>query len=66
MDLVKTYDLAKWNETGSESAEGVYRVVKYYDNGTYIRVSTDQMPDDGLSAFDDVKQVLAEAVGTAE
>lgn len=66
MDLVKTYDLANWNETGSESADGVYRVIKHYDNGTYIRVSTDQMPDDGLSAFDDVKQVLAEAVGTAE
>lgn len=66
MDLVKTYDLAKWNETGSESAEGVYRVVKYYDNGTYIRVSTDRMPEDGLSAFNEVKQVLADAVGTAE
>ena len=66
MDLVKTYDLAKWNETGSESAEGVYRVVKYYDSGTYIRVSTDQMSENGLSAFDAVKQVLADAAGAAE
>jgi len=66
MDVVKTNDLASWNETGSESAEGVYRVVKYYDNGTYIRVSTDRMPEDGQSAFNAVKQVLADAVGTAE
>lgn len=66
MDLVKTYDLAKWNETGSESADGVYRVIKYYDNGTYIRVSTDRMPEDGLSAFDAVKQVLADAAGAGE
>ena len=66
MDVVKTYDLASWNETGSESAEGVYRVVKYYDNGTYIRVSTDRMPEDGLSAFNEVKQVLADAAGAGE
>ncbi len=65
MDAVKTYDLAKWNETGSESADGVYRVIKYYDNGTYIRVSTDRMPEDGLSAFDAVKQVLTAAVNGA-
>ena len=65
MDLVKTYDLASWNETGSESAEGVYRVVKYYDSGTYIRVSTDRMPKDGLSAFDAVKQLLTAAVNEA-
>jgi hypothetical protein len=66
MNLVKTYDLAKWNETGSESAEGVYRVVKYYDSGTYIRVSTDRMPEDGQSAFDAVKQLLTDAIGAAE
>ena len=65
IDLVKTYDLASWNETGSESADGVYRVIKYYDNGTYIRVSTDRMPEDGLSAFDAVKQLLAAAVNEA-
>ncbi len=66
MEAVKTYDMASWNENGTESADGVYRVVKYYDSGTYIRVSTDRMPENGRSAFDAVKQVLADAAGTAE
>ncbi len=58
MELVRKYNMQDWEE--GTGLSGKKYVVKFSDNGKMIRVSSDQMPDNGVEAFDAIGSVLSE------
>ena len=58
MELVRKYNMQDWEE--GTGPDGKKYVVKFSDNGKMIRVSSDEMPDNGREAFDAIRSLLAE------
>lgn len=56
MRIVNKSNMQKW-EKGS-GLNGKRYVVKFYNDGEMIRVSSDDMPENGREAFESVRQVL--------
>lgn len=61
MTLVENYDMANW-EKGSAN-DGKQYVVKFEKDGEFVRVSSDEMPADGMKAFGDISRELWNAWG---
>ena len=60
MAVVEKYQIASWNE-GSAMAGKLY-VVKFWQDGNFLRVSSDVMPmEDGPSAFGEIANILGRA-----
>ena len=59
--LIEKHGTDRWNGMKNAiCADGALTVVKYYDNGSYIRVSTEEMPSDGQEFLDSIAKVMAE------
>lgn len=57
--VIDRYAMKNWNSgKGSGGGPGVYYVCKFYRNGELVRVSSDQMPEDGRDAFAELKALL--------
>ena len=56
MDMVKKYRMRKWKK--GSGLRGMMYVVKFMDEGEMIRVSSDDMPDNGLEAFNSIRGIL--------
>ena len=41
------------------SADGILTVCKYYSNGEYVRVSTEEMPQNGTEILDSIADVMS-------
>ncbi len=59
MKLVKKYKMRKWKD--GSGLRGMRYVVKFMDDGEFKRVSSDDMPENGRKAFDEIHGVLGEA-----
>ena len=59
MDAVDRYNMRKWKDGIAITGE-VY-VVKFREADRMIRVSSDDMPEDGLQAFGEIEKILAKA-----
>lgn len=60
MAIIESYDLSDWNNIRNPaSVDGAVTVCKFFDGDTYVRVSTDSMPEDGIKVLDMIKEVLA-------
>ncbi|MCQ2431935.1 MAG: hypothetical protein MJ175_04950 [Clostridia bacterium] len=67
MGLVGEYGMEHWGELSGEALDGKQYVVKFRDqNDTLIRVSSDNMPENGTSAFGAVRQAMWSAVEAAK
>ena len=53
----------RWNDLDDcITIDGEVYVCRFYRNGQVVRVSSDNMPEDGYRAFNDVRQTLASFV----
>ena len=67
MRAVKKHKMAKWNDRDGVGMTGAITVVKFRnDDGDYIRVTSEHMPEDGQSAFNEIYSILSGAVAGAE
>ena len=67
MRAVRKRKMDKWNDMEGWGITGAIRVVKFRnDDGSYTRVTSEHMPEDGQSAFDEIYSILCEAVAEAE
>jgi len=67
MRAVKKHKMAKWNDRDGVGMTGAVTVVKFRgDDGDYIRVTTEHMPEDGQSAFNEIYSILRDALSEAE
>ncbi|MEE0843284.1 MAG: hypothetical protein U0L75_03040, partial [Ruminococcus sp.] len=59
-EVIKKGKFAKWNEKYSDTAlDGGMTAVKFRnDDGSYTRVSTDAMPDDGLRQMGEIAAII--------
>ena len=61
MQVVKKYEMEKWNDSPGVGMCGAITVVKFRDAaGQLIRVSSDHMPDGGEQAFAEIRDILGE------
>ncbi len=60
LEIINRFRLGEWSKLNNPtSLSGVVKVVKYRtENGGYIRVSSDKMPEDGERAFDELEKAL--------
>ena len=59
--IMENYDMRHWEEMDDTvSLDGVLKSCKFYDNGTYVRVSTEQMPEDGENALAEIRLTLGD------
>lgn len=58
--MIDSAKMREWNDTAPDSAiDGAVTAVKFRDDdGSYIRVSTDKMPEDGTRSMDSIKVIL--------
>ncbi|MCR5282430.1 MAG: hypothetical protein K6E18_03600 [Lachnospiraceae bacterium] len=62
MHIVRSRGCADWNE--NKGVEGTYYVLKFPDGkGNMVRVTSDEMPGDGMETISLLKGVLSEAFG---
>ena len=67
MRAVKKHKMAKWNDRDGVGMTGAITVVKFRgDDGNYIRVTTENMPEDGEEAFGEIYNILTDALGKAD
>lgn len=67
MRVVKKHKMAKWNDRDGVGMTGAITVVKFRgDDGIYIRVTTENMPEDGASAFNEIYSILTDALSKAD
>ena len=59
MDLVKRNKMLKWKD--GRGLNGKRYVVRFMSSGELIRVTSDDMPDNGLEAFYEIENVLSTA-----
>lgn len=58
-DIIEKHRLHSWNEMeDAVSLDGVLTVCRYYDSGSYIRVSTEQMPENGQQIMDSIGNAM--------
>lgn len=67
MKIVDKYALTKQSDERAQPIDGRINVIKFLDNeGTMIRISSDNMPKNGDKAFNEVRKVLMEYLAIAE
>ena len=61
-EVIDSAKMRKWDKIGKDDPiDGAQTVVKFKDdNGSYIRVSTDKMPENGEQSMNRIKTILAE------
>lgn len=58
--LIEKHQLDSWNTMKNPvSADGMLAVCKYYSNGEYVRVSTEEMPENGAEILDRIAGVMS-------
>ena len=61
MEVICTYGMNGWNSREGSGISGKLYVCKFREGGSLVRVSSENMPDDGLEAFDAVWEVMEKA-----
>ena len=62
---IKKHRLDCWNGMkNSVSLDGTLVVCKYYSNGEYIRVSTEEMPENGETVLKNISDIMSEFINT--
>ncbi len=57
--VIREGDMRNWGDGGA-ALDGVLKVCKFYDHGSYIRVSTEVMPDEAFDTYiDHIERILA-------
>ena len=57
--IMENYDMHHWEEMDDTvSLDGVLRSCKFYEDGEYVRVSTEQMPENGETGLDEIRLTL--------
>lgn len=65
--VVERYGMAGWNGQTGIGSDGAIRVVKFRgEDGELIRVSTEHMPENGDTVFDEIISVLSAALQNAQ
>ena len=64
MELTDKYQMAGWN--AEDSLEGKTVVVKFLNGNEMLRISSEEMPENGMEAFDAISAKLAEAWNNGE
>ena len=63
-ELIDKYNMRHWDRYPDDPLDGGMTAVKFRDtDGSYIRVSTDQMPDGGTGMMSDIASVMREYIG---
>lgn len=58
--IIEKHHLNQWNDMkNTVSADGILTVCKYYSNGEYVRVSTEEMPQNGTEILDSIADVMS-------
>jgi len=58
--IIEKHHLNRWNDMkNTVSADGILTVCKYYSNGEYVRVSTEEMPQNGTEILDSIADVMS-------
>jgi len=58
-DIIENHRLHSWNDMeDSVSLDGVLTVCRYYDSGSYVRVSTEKMPENGQQILDSIGNAM--------
>jgi hypothetical protein len=61
--VIDQYAMKNWNrDKATGGMTGMYYVCKFHKNGEFIRVSSDQMPEDGPEAFAEIKALLLDGI----
>ncbi|MBR1589608.1 MAG: hypothetical protein IJ657_00805 [Acidaminococcaceae bacterium] len=59
MQIIQGHDMASWNSHSDCFAlDGKLYVCKFQDGERFIRVSSDAMPEDGQTAFHEIRSLL--------
>ena len=61
LELVDKNKMRKWNEQDGLAITGAAYVVKFREADRTVRVSSENMPEDGRKAFGEIEQVLSKA-----
>jgi len=57
--IMENYDMRYWETMDDTvSLDGVLRSCKFYEDGDYFRVSTEQMPENGETGLDEIRLTL--------
>lgn len=59
LSIIEQYDMPTWNEQDFPGITGALYVCRFFRNEQYTRVSSEQMPENGRTAFSEVKQAMA-------
>lgn len=58
--IIEKHHLNRWNDMkNTVSTDGILTVCKYYSNGEYVRVSTEEMPQNGTEILDSIADVMS-------
>ena len=58
--IIEKHQLDRWNGMkNAVSADGVLTVCRYCSDGEYIRVSTEEMPENGAEILDSIAKVMS-------
>ena len=61
MEIVKRRKMYRWNDEDGISIDGKLFVCKFWHNDECIRVSSENMPDNGVSTFGKILETLMSA-----
>ena len=59
-EIIKKYKMNKWNDIDGKCIDGRINILKFYDGKDLIRVSSDNMSEDGTKAFAEIYNELNE------
>ena len=66
-EVVRRYKMAKWNARDGVGMTGRLTVVKFTNgDGNLVRVTSENMPEDGEDAFNEIYNILCDALSEAE
>jgi len=58
--LIEKHHLNRWNKMENTfSEDGVFIVCKYCSDGEYVRVSNEQMPENGAEVLDSIANIMS-------
>ena len=62
LKIIRKHRMKKWNDLKGNAICGVVKVCRFYMDGEYCRASTDNMPDNGMSAFSEIASAMGSYV----
>ncbi len=63
LDLIEELGLREWNSCEEyDSVTGVIASVKFYYKGSYIKVSSEKMPENGMEAIEKIGEALRKSI----